>query len=46
MYDSKNQQEVFTHTSEVTNIQYRPDGKELISTTFKGDVTIWDVKIG
>ena len=46
MYDNKNSTEIFTHNSEVTDIKFRPDGKELISSTFRGELSIWDIKLG
>jgi len=46
MYDNKNQVQIFTHNSEITDVKFRPDGKQLISSSFRGNMTVWDINLG
>ena len=32
------------HNSEIMDISFRPDGKELCTTTMKGEIYLWDVE--
>eukprot|EP01017_Pseudomicrothorax_dubius_P008801 TRINITY_DN12918_c0_g1_i1.p1 TRINITY_DN12918_c0_g1~~TRINITY_DN12918_c0_g1_i1.p1 ORF type:complete len:458 (-),score=80.59 TRINITY_DN12918_c0_g1_i1:514-1887(-) len=43
LFSRKRKGEIYDHNSEITAIDFRPDGKEIVSTTLKGEIYIWDV---
>ena len=42
VFDGKGSLETFTHTHDVLTVAYRPDGKQLASTTLNGQIHLWD----
>lgn len=42
VFDGKGGLETFLHTHDVLTVAYRPDGKQLASTTLNGQIHLWD----
>ena len=46
IYEKTRKAEVFDHNSEIMDLAFRADGKELCSTTMKGEIYLWDPEEG
>jgi len=46
LYSKDQKKDIFDHNSEVTVVAFRPDGKELCTSTLKGELYLWDVEAG
>lgn len=42
VFDGKGGLETFSHTHDVLTVAYRPDGRQLASTTLNGQIHLWD----
>lgn len=46
LYSKKNESTVLEHNSEVTSLAFRPDCKQLATTSMKGEIQVWNVEDG
>lgn len=40
----KGRSEVLEHTEKILDVQFRPDGKEICVSTFRGELYFWDIE--
>ena len=46
LYSKDHKTDILEHNSDITEIAFRPDGKELCSATLKGEIYLWSVEDG
>jgi WD40 repeat protein len=46
VYDNKSQLEVLQHSHDVLALAWRPDGKQLASSTLDGQIYFWNAQVG
>jgi periodic tryptophan protein 2 len=45
VYDNKSQLEVLQHSHDVLALAWRPDGKQLASSTLDGQIYFWNAQV-
>lgn len=46
LYSKTKVLETLDHNSEIMDVSFRPDGKDLCTTTMKGEIYLWDPEEG